>query len=235
MGRTVARLTALAVTSVGCALAAAPAAWADSASVTDFKKVDSTKYSATFTVTSDGCRPDGVCEWFAYAVQGPGDQPCTDYVEGDGRLSWTGGRHDGPGTFTESAAFVPIHESLVICVYINRGEGSTPALVGELRQTVAVELGKGEAIGQMRRIIRRETKAKPTFFKASRCQRLSQTSFECIAAWINRKKVWAGTLTVSETGSDYPYKFVGFASKLSCIRRYPKGKGLAACRRKVRW
>src|SRR5688572_13723175 len=165
MRRTTARLTVMAMFGLGVALAGPSPALADSASITDFKKVDAQSYSATFGVTSDGCRPDGVCGWFAYAVQGPGDQPCTPYVEGDGRLSWTGQAREGAGTFTESATFVVIHESVALCVYVDRGEGSTPALVGELRTTVATELGKTEAMGQIKTIIRRETGAKPTFLK----------------------------------------------------------------------
>lgn len=234
-GKAAVELAVLGIAAVASALVAASPAWADSASITDFKKVNSEKYSATFTVTSDGCRPDGVCGWFAYAVQGPGDQPCTDSVEGDGRGSWLGQRRDGAGTFTESATFLPIHESLVMCVYINRGEGSIPTLIGELRQTVEIELGKAEAIKRVPSIIRLRTRAKPTHLKTTDCKRLSKTRFECIVAWINRKKLWSGLMTIRETGSEYQHKFDGSTWKLSCLKRHPGKRLFAGCRRKVRW
>jgi hypothetical protein len=219
-------MTALAVVAVCLALPAI--ASADTGSITNVTDNGDGSISARYTTTGD-CAGDttGFCFWYPYAVQGPASQPCYDYTEGDGRLTYVGGApppdyiYEGPATDVGTDIFYPQFTPVRLCTYISYGDGNhvlaaqavytpptttePPPSKPEVVPPLTVREGKSLVPGVLKKHYPR--KFNRHTLKRS-CFRYTTEKVRCGVSWRKRKYKYSGRVTMWNNPDDPANSFI---------------------------
>lgn len=225
--------------AVVAALAFPGSAWADSGSITNVFQSASPAYpgdlgqvSATYTSTSTSCPGGGYCGWWPHGVQGPASQPCYEYSDGDGRLTYVGELQEG-GSQTATESFYPKWYPTRICLYINYGSEHPRVLVAEAVYGAAAPpppppspspppplpdsgaasppMGVNEARSYLSGIVKKRFGKRFTRRRGRlqrSCYRLSSEKVRCRVGWNYKRYRYSGSITLwndPEDSANYIY------------------------------